>query len=308
MQTIQRQFSGQADIEAMAALARAFPGDHLHVIDLPYRFSSGALDDAADVGLWAAPEGQLLAWAVLQAPFWAIDYAYHPDVEADLRRQLWAWADSRARALVGRPGGRPAWFVNVFSDQTQLIRALEEAGFASQADVGDDSWSKVWMDRSAQIPVAQHPLPAGFTIRPLAGEAEVEAYVELHCAVFETKNMTVEWCTRTLHRPEYVPDLDLMAVGPDGRLAAFCIGWLDTRSAGGPRGQIEPMGVRADQRNLGLGHAILSETLRRLILHGAGQLFVETDDYRDAAFALYESVGFRVQREVLVYRKDYDGE
>ena len=164
------------------------------------------------------------------------------------------------------------------------------------------------MHRSVQTPVAQHTLPAGFTIRRLAGEAEVPAYVELHRAAFESKNMTVEWRARTLRRPEYIPDLDLVAVAPDGCLAAFCIGWLDTRSATGPGGQIEPMGVRADQRNLGLGRAILSEALRRLILHGAGQLFVETDSYRDAAFALYESVGFRVARDVLVYSKDYGGE
>ena len=45
MLTIRREFSGQADPEAMAALARAFPGDHLHIGDLPYRISSGALDD-----------------------------------------------------------------------------------------------------------------------------------------------------------------------------------------------------------------------------------------------------------------------
>jgi ribosomal protein S18 acetylase RimI-like enzyme len=32
---------------------------------------------------------------------------------------------------------------------------------------------------------------------------------------------------------------------------------------------------------------------------------VETDNYRDAAFALYEAVGFRVQHNVLVFRKDY---
>jgi ribosomal protein S18 acetylase RimI-like enzyme len=35
-------------------------------------------------------------------------------------------------------------------------------------------------------------------------------------------------------------------------------------------------------------------------------IFVETDTYRNTAFRLYESVGFRVVREVLVYRKDYN--
>jgi hypothetical protein len=34
-------------------------------------------------------------------------------------------------------------------------------------------------------------------------------------------------------------------------------------------------------------------------------MYVETDNYRDEAFRLYESVGYRVIQDVLVYRKDY---
>jgi len=48
----QRRFGGAADIQAMTALARASAADNLHVVDLPYRFSSWALDDPANVGLW----------------------------------------------------------------------------------------------------------------------------------------------------------------------------------------------------------------------------------------------------------------
>ena len=45
--------------------------------------------------------------------------------------------------------------------------------------------------------------------------------------------------------------------------------------------------------------------LWRLRSHGASQVFVETDNYRDAALTLYESAGFRVIRDVLVYAKVY---
>jgi ribosomal protein S18 acetylase RimI-like enzyme len=299
------KFSGTADIEAMSALVHAFPADHLHVVDLPYRLSSWAFDDSENVGLWVGPGCQLHAWAVMQPPFWTIDYAFHPDADRDLRRKLWAWADRRARELLATPSGRPAWFVNVFADQPDRIDNLEEAGFASQADVGEDSWSRVFMARSAGLPAAKHEVSAGFKIRSLAGEAEVGAYVELHRAVFESKNMTVEWRVRTLRRPEYVPDLDLVAVAPDGRLAAFCVCWLGRHSEAAISGQIEPLGVRAEFSRLGLGRAILSEGLRRLVGHGAGRIYVETDSWRNAALATYESVGVRVIRNVLVYRKDY---
>jgi len=302
MPTTQRSFRGEPDLRAMAALARAFPADHLRVIDLPWRLSSWALDNPANVALWVDGTDQLMAWAVLQAPFWTIDYTIHPGAPAGLHAQLLTWADARARAVLDTPDSRPAWFVTVFPDQAARIRDLEAAGFACQADVGEDSWSKVFMCR-ARAPIEEQPLPAGFTIRPLAGDAEVEAYVELQREVFESRNMTVAWRARTLSRPEYVPELDLVAVAPDGRLAGFCIGWLDPNA---PRGQIEPLGVRAEYRQFGLGRALLFECLRRLQAHGAQDIYVETDNYRNAALELYESAGFRVLRDVWLYRKDYE--
>ena len=304
MSIIQREFSGEADLQAMAALAQASPADNLHVIDLPYRFSSWALDDADNVGLWVNAEGQLQAWAVMQTPFWTIDYARHPDAGPNLHQHVLAWADRRAAHMLNTSYGRPQWFVMVLANQTERIRDLEQAGFASQADVGQDSWSKVWMRRPAQTPIVDYTLPAGFTIRPLAGASEVEAYVELQREVFESRNMTVEWRARTLRRPEYIPDLDWVAVAPDGRLAAFCVCWLDGNNASG---QVEPLGVRAEFRHLGLGRAILSEGLRRLASHDARNVYVETDHYRNAALELYESAGFQVIQNVWVYRKDYLG-
>ncbi len=171
--------------------------------------------------------------------------------------------------------------------------------------MGEDSWSKVLMRRPAQAPVAEYSLPEDFVIRPLAGESEVAAYVALHRATFESRSMTDEWRTRTLRWPEYVPDVDLVVVAPDGRLAGFCIGWLNHNIAGETVGQIEPLGVHADFRHLGLGRAVLSECLRRLYRCGARHILVETDNYRGAALDLYESVGFRGIQDVLVFRKDY---
>ena len=293
-------------LAAMAALARAFPATHLHVIDLPYRFSSWALDDPRNVALWFGDAGQLQAWAVMQTPFWTVDYACHPHAVPDLHRQVLGWAGARAHQLLGTPFGLPSWYAVAFADRTGRIRDLEAAGFTCQAHVGEDSWSKVWMRRPAELRLPGVPIPEGFTLRPLAGEAEVKDYVELHRAAFQTRNMTVEWRARTLRSAGYVPDLDCVAVAPDGRLAAFCIGWLD-RAFSPPRGQIEPMGVHPDYRHMGLGQALLAEVLCRLQAHGAAHVYVETDRERNAALALYQSLGFRLVREVLVYRKDYQG-
>lgn len=304
MSATQNPFKDEADLQAMAALVNAFPAENMHVTDLPYRFSSWALDYPENVGLWRDEGGDLLGWAAMQTPFWTIDYACHPEAERTLHPKILAWADERARAIVDGPSGRPIWFINVFTTQRDRMRELEEAGYASQADVGENSWTKVLMRCDGSMPVAEYDLPSAFVIRPLAGESEVQAYVDLHRAVFESNSMTSEWRLRTLQRPEYIPELDLVAVAPDGRLAAFCVCWLNSTSTAGVRGRVEPLGVHADFRKLGMGRGILSNGLRRLQDLGAESMYVETDNYRDEAFLLYEAVGFRTAQDVLVYRKD----
>ncbi len=307
MAIIQRGYNGEADQQAMAALALAFPHAHLHAIDLPWRFSSWALDEPDNIALWTDARGRLLAWAVMQTPFWTIDYACHPDAEPALHGRVLSWAQERARAILDTPYGRPCWIVPVLAGQAKRIRDLEAAGFCPQADVGENSWSKMWMQRPAGPPPAECPLPEGFALRPLAGESDVAAYVELQRAVFESRSMTVEWRARTLRHPDHLADLDLVVAAPDGRLAAFCIGWLHRQADGKARGQVEPLGVHPDFRNLGLGRLALSEVLRRLYLHGAEQIYVETDNYRGPALDLYEAAGFQAIEAAWVYRQDFPG-
>lgn len=288
----------------MIALAQASPDDHLHVVDLPYRLSSWGLDDPGNAALWVDPSGNLVAWAVLQTPFWTIDYAIHPETEQSLHQPILDWAGRRATEVAGTPAGVPAWHAMVFADQTGRMRDLAAAGFVDQADAGEDAWSKVLLRRPATAPATATDPPAGFVVRPLAGESEVEAYVDVHQAVFQSKNMTAAWRARTLRHPAYRPELDMIAIAPDGQPAGFCVGWLGRRGVA-TAGQIEPFGVRREYRSLGLAWALLSATLSRLLQAGAEAIYVETDNYRNAAFGVYKAAGFAVFREVLVFGKDF---
>lgn len=303
MQITERSFSGKWDLNAMVNLVREFPAENLHVVDLPYRFSSWSFDFPENIRLWSDENNRLLAWAILQVPFWTIDYAYNPEFQ-HLHPQILKWADVKAYRVVNTESGHPAWYVPVLASQADRIRDLKQAGFEPLAHVGENSWSQVLMTHSMQSPKDVN-LPDGFHIRALNGANEVEAYVNLHRSVFESKNMTIEWRMRTLERSEYIPDLDLVAVTPKGELAAFCVCWLAKDINGEVFGQIEPMGVHADFRKLGLGRAILLEGLKRLIAEGARHIYVQTDNYRDSAFKLYESAGFTVMHDILMYRKDY---
>lgn len=297
-----RSYRDENDMWVMEDLARQTLPANLHVTDLPYRFSSGALDDPENAHLWFDDGGRLAAWAVLQTPFWTLDTVCRQDVVEDAYPKMLAWADQRARQILDTEQGHPCWFSSVFSGQAKRISALEAAGYKWQGDVGEYSLAKVLMGRSALMPVKVYPPPAGYRVRPLAGLAELPAYVALHRAVFESTAMTEVWRARTLQHANYQPDLDLVVETPDGRLAAFCICWFDEEIG---VGRVEPLGCHKDFRHLALGRVALAEGLRRLQARGARDIYVETDLGRHTALRLYQSFDFTVIQDVLVYRIDY---
>jgi ribosomal protein S18 acetylase RimI-like enzyme len=302
MTVVHVSLTTKAEIYQMVSLVNKFPSGYLHVTDLPYRFSSWALDELENVGLWFNEDRGLVGWAILQTPFWEIDYFCHPDFELNLHGEILAWAEQRAIASIDTRYGHPSWYINVFPEQVNRIKDLEKAGFKSQANAGEDSLSKVLLRRSIQTPVKIYQPPAGFVVRPLKGESEIEQYVELHRSVFESKNMTADWRRRILTQPAYKPELDIVVESPDGRLAAFCIGWISENFL---NGRVEPLGCHKDFRRYALGRVALSEGMHRLQTLGAKNIFVETDGYRSTALHLYESFDFQIYQNVLVFRKDY---
>jgi len=283
----------------------ASQADNLHLVDLPYRLSSWAFDTPENIRLWHDDNGEILAWAAMQTPFWTIDYAYSPKIDGNIHQHILTWADHRAKEIVKSPNKHPTWYINVFSYQLDRVKDLESIGFASQAHVEKNPYSEILLQHARHFSINEPVLPDGYSIRPLASHGEVGAYVELHRLAFGSKTMTASWKTKQLNCPQYDPDIDLLIVAPNGRFVAFCVCWLYTDDEGNISGQIEPLGVHPDFHQLGLGKAILLEGVRQMYAKGAKQIYVITETYRHAALALYESATFHIQRRVLVFRKDY---
>lgn len=295
-----RPYQNWHDLQAIADMAYGTGPNFLHVIDLPYRLASWTLDKPQNFRFWHNAEGKLMAVAIVQEAFLSLEYIIHPMAEqAVLEPEILQWGLQRGQMVANEQATTfplNVW-LRIDHPQPDRIALLNAHGLLP----GTMSLVTMQCDLSrVNLPEGMLAGPDGFKIRPLRGQAEVAAYVELHRAAFRSTVMQEGWRMRTLQMPQYRPELDLVAVAADGRLAAFCIGWLHPQQ---PLAQVEPIGVHPDFHRLGLGQAILTALLQRLRLRNVQfvSLFTTTDN--DPAIKLYESIGFQEQYTMLNYRQ-----
>jgi GNAT superfamily N-acetyltransferase len=147
-------------------------------------------------------------------------------------------------------------------------------------------------------------LLAGALVRSVDGvdERDLAARVELHREVWAPSRFTVEGYRRLRERPVYRPDLDLVAVTPEGELAAYCIVWWDPASR---VGLYEPVGAAERHRGKRYASAVMAEGLRRLRALGATDAVVgcATRPESEPARRLYASTGFEVVCRWETWRK-----
>ena len=98
--------------------------------------------------------------------------------------------------------------------------------------------------------------------------------------------------------PGYDRQLDVVAVAPDGTIAAYVNGWIDPRNRIGDFG---PLGARPAYRRQGLTRAVLLECLRRMQALGMNRVSVSTGVSNQPAIGLYQSVGFQIVNRYIEY-------
>ena len=156
-----------------------------------------------------------------------------------------------------------------------------------------DDWPEHQWHRDLDVPVPDVPVPAGYSIRSLGDGLELLERCYASGLGFHEGDITIavanrddpSWYRNIQTAPLYRRDLDLVAIAPDGAIAAFTTIWFDdvTRSA-----CFEPVATVPAHQRRGLGKALLTEGLRRLQRMGATRAFV--GGYSVAANALYRSV------------------
>jgi ribosomal protein S18 acetylase RimI-like enzyme len=66
--------------------------------------------------------------------------------------------------------------------------------------------------------------------------------------------------------------------------------------AGGFKGELEAVFVRAEARRRGVGRRLVAAALARALRRGCGVVGLSTNERNDSALALYRSLGFHAER------------
>lgn len=158
--------------------------------------------------------------------------------------------------------------------------------------------------RSLDVDTGPPRLADGAVVRAVQEDraGELEARVALHRDVWASAKFSLPGYQRLRQRPVYRPDLDLIAVAPDGGFAAYAIVWLDPETL---VVEFEPVGSSPQYRQQGYASAVMVEGLRRARALGAKDaiVFTGTDERYAPARRLYTSQGFRVIGPCQIWKK-----
>ncbi len=296
-----RAYGGDGDLPRLARVLLEITGacpphTSWHIGSLYWSMYFGMqFDPRRDVRLWDDEAGALQGFAWFEEPN-TVSLHVRPRHRGSglLETPMLQWAAEHAREFE-QPADAKLWTIVVPTDR-EAIDYLIEHGFERGTDYGTD------MLRELDGPIPEPRVPAGWTVRPVGDEAEWADRAKLHREVWNPSKHTLEAYRRLRTAPSYRPDLDIVAVAPDGTLASYCIIWHDP---GNQIGQLEPVGTHPDFRRQGLSRAVLYEGLRRLQALGAHTAWVSTGAQSDRAIGLYEAVGFRILFRSQRYGKSY---
>jgi len=300
-----RYYQDEQDLVAMQRLlmdARSSTDDwhYCHVGELQFAFFMVLchLNPQQHVRLWHDKMGSLVAYAILgEDP--SLDWQVSPDHEwSGIEDEAMAWTEARLTDLRGHDP--QAWGGPIVSgsrqDSPQRIAFLQAHGFTFRGD-----FAEVNMLRSLGDTIPAAVLSGGYQVRAFAEGDSVPSRAAAQREVWRpwtVGNVTDEDYARFMQLPGYYRELDVVAVTPNGHIAAYVNGWIDRVNGIGDFG---PVGALPAYRRRGLTRAVLIEGLRRMRAHGMDRVCVSTTETNTPARELYESIGFRIVNKYLDY-------
>ena len=275
-----------------------FSGQQLYpsIADLDYwRYLYDASpENIHQAQLWEDPTGKLLGFVWMNAE--ATDLVCHYQHRA-LEEDMLEWAEQQYFQRYSAPGVPGYHHIFVFD------RDPEREAIALRRGYVKTEVYNYYGRRDLRQSISRLDLPPGYRIRSLEAEniAQRAALNSLAGgeAVSEEKYRQMMKAALT-----YRQDLDLVAIGPEEKVVAFCTLWLDEQSG---CGIVEPYGCNPSHRRKKLGQNLLCEGMRRLKAAGARWVYVThagcEGDEMDAALGLNQAVGFELAGKNYLWQK-----
>lgn len=152
---------------------------------------------------------------------------------------------------------------------------------------------------AVRLPVEAVAPPPGATLRTFEPTSDAAAWLEQNNAAFAHHPEQGAWHQRDLddrlHEPWFDPS-GFLLLELDGRLAASC--WTKVHELHPDRfGEIYVVSVHPDFQGRALGRVMVTQGLHALAGKGVSDAVLFVDRSNEAAKALYDSLGFRLERE-----------
>ncbi|MCU0564996.1 MAG: GNAT family N-acetyltransferase [Oculatellaceae cyanobacterium Prado106] len=312
-----RSYQGETDLASIAHFLNTCEkadrfGQYYAIDELRREFTEPGFNPTRDMRLWEDDQGNLIAFAQLWIPIETVEpltdgylwFRVLPTARGQgLETDIIAWGEVRLWE-VGRDRNLPALLrTGCRDDQGDRILLFQNCGFTYERCF-------LRMGRSLTEPIPEIELPNGFAIATSQGNQDRQLRVELHNAAFADHWNYHPWTLEAAthwEQERYQPELDLIAIAPDGTYAAFCTNDIDPEDnaqRGVREGWVGTLGTHPRFRRRGLARAMLVAGLRALCDRGMelAKLGVDTEN-PNQAMHLYESVGFQKIHANLSYAK-----
>jgi mycothiol synthase len=298
-----RSYTGLSDLISMVRLMESLRnrGQKVYPIAADLYEELEDPDVQITVRLWEDEHRNLRGFAYINRYQNLVDVFDASIFNQDMERQMMDWIVSAARQRNQKRGVTLTLDASCSQNDQQRLVILERHGFAHQSD------SSLLLARSLLDPLPAIQVPPGYSIRPMGGMVEIEAYVSLHRAAFGTDIMTFSYRQSIMNSPNYIPEIDLVAVAPDGSLAAFCMCQIfpddEPRAGGQKEGWTDPVGTHPAHRRQGLAQASIITGFHVLKERGIDTALLGTSSTNEAMMHTAERIGYRSVSTTLWFSK-----
>ena len=236
-------------------------------------------DWEADIRLWETEGGELVGMAAFA--FGCEARLVSDPARREVLPQMLAWVEGHYQL---KADDGEDLCVHAMESNPYLEALLQARGYIRPAEHFIRRVRR--FDLDSRDPVS---LPPGFTFKTLATPDDLQRQFAAVKAVFHMQDS--EPAYRSIQQASsYVPDLDLLILAPSGEVASFCTVWLDRDN---DIAEFEPLGTLATYQKMGLGSALIAESVNRLRALGCHRLRVHSWSESVGANKLYEGAGFQ---------------